>query len=82
MSQEKLTGLLQYLTCALVKNKDAVEIHAEETDSLLTLTLKVAQEDMGRIIGKGGKTAKAIRTLVKASCGRDEKRVVVEISED
>ena len=82
MSQEKLTSLLQYLTCALVKNKEAVEVRAEETDSLLTLTLKVAQEDMGRIIGKGGKTAKAIRTLVKASSGRDEKRVVVEISEE
>jgi len=79
MNPEKLTSLLQYLARSLVKNKDAVEVLAEESDSTVTLKLKVAEEDMGRVIGKGGKTAQAIRTLVKAAGGRSEKRVVVEI---
>ena len=79
MNPEKLTELLQYLARSLVTNKEAVEIHTEESDSTLALKLKVAEEDMGRVIGKGGKTAQAIRTLVKAASGRSEKKVVVEI---
>jgi len=81
MSQEQLTGLLHYLVRSLVSNKEEIEIQSEENDSTLTLKLKVAEEDMGRVIGKGGKTAQAIRTLVKAASGRDAKRVVVEILE-
>ena len=79
MNPEKLTELLQYLARSLVHNREAVEIHAEEGDSTLTLKLKVAEEDMGRVIGKGGKTAQAIRTLVKAAWGQSEKKVAVEI---
>jgi len=81
MSRERLMSLLEYLVRSLVKDKEAVQIQAEETETTLTLALRVAEEDMGRVIGKGGKTAKAIRTLVKAASDRDEKRVSVDILE-
>ena len=62
-------------------NEEAVQITTDETDNTVTLKLKVAEEDMGRVIGKGGKTAKAIRALVKAASDPRGKRVVVEIFE-
>ena len=81
MSHEKLTGLLEHLACSLAHSQDEVSVVTEETDNAIKLTLKVAQEDMGRVIGKGGKTAKAIRTVMKAASDPRGKRVVVEISE-
>lgn len=82
MSQENLIGLLQYLARSLVRDPNAVQITTEENETALTLTLKVAPEDMGRVIGKEGKTAKAIRSLMKAASERGGKKVVVEISEE
>jgi len=81
MCKERLSGLLEYLARMLAKNQDAIQVVAEESGDLLTLTLKVAEDDMGRVIGKEGKTAKAIRALMKAANNRRGKRVVVKIGD-
>ncbi len=60
-------------------NPDAVQVKAVEGERSTVLELKVAPEDMGKVIGKQGRIAKAIRTVVKAAATNSDKRVVVEI---
>ena len=74
--------LVLYLAKSLVINPDAVEIKESENDGASVLELKVAKEDLGRIIGKQGRTAKSIRTLLNAAAARDNRRVILEIVED
>jgi hypothetical protein len=71
--------LVEVLAKALVDNPEAVEVRQVEGEKSIILELKVAPEDMGKVIGKQGRIAKAIRTVVKAAAARDGKRVVVEI---
>lgn len=66
---------------AIVDDEDAVEIEPDENGSRLTLHVSVAQEDMGKIIGKRGRVATALRTLVKAAGGRDGYSATVEIDD-
>jgi predicted RNA-binding protein YlqC (UPF0109 family) len=73
--------LLLYTAKALVVNPDAVRVDEEERPNELVLKLHVADEDRGRVIGKGGKIARALRTLIKAAAGRDERKITVEIVE-
>ena len=73
--------LVQYLAKSLVNNPDAVEITESENDGTAVIELKVAKEDLGRIIGRQGRTAKSIRTLLNAAASRDNRRVVLEIVE-
>ncbi len=73
--------LIRYITCALVDNPEQVEVIIEEEDKLVRVGIKVAEEDMGKVIGKQGRIAKAIRTLAKASAARDGKRSQVDILE-
>lgn len=73
--------LIRYITCALVDNPEQVEINVEEEDKLVRVGIKVAEEDMGKVIGKQGRIAKAIRTLAKASAAREGKRSQVDILE-
>lgn len=73
--------LVQYLAKSLVSNPDAVEITESENDGAAVFELKVAKEDLGRIIGRQGRTAKSIRTLLNAAASRDNRRVVLEIVE-
>jgi len=74
--------LVQYLAKSLVNNPDAVEVKETEGETALVLELKVAKEDLGRIIGKQGHTAKSIRTLLNAAASRTNRRVVLEIVEE
>ena len=74
--------LVRYLAKSLVSNPDAVEIKETDNDGGSVIELKVAKEDLGRIIGKQGRTAKSIRTLVNAAASRNNRRVVLEIVED
>ena len=74
--------LVRYLVRALVSNPDAVEIMESENDGTSVIEIKVAKEDLGRIIGKQGRTAKSIRTLINAAALRDNRRVVLEIVEE
>lgn len=74
--------LVQYLAKSLVNNPDAVEVKETEGDTASVLELKVAKEDLGRIIGKQGRTAKSIRTIVNAAASRTNRKVVLEIVEE
>ena len=78
---QPMNDLVQYLAKALVRNPDAVEIKESSNDGAQVLELKVAKEDLGRIIGRQGRTAKSIRTLLNAAA-RDNRRVVLEIVEE
>jgi predicted RNA-binding protein YlqC (UPF0109 family) len=74
--------LVQYLAKSLVNNPDAVEVKETEGESATVLELKVAKEDLGRIIGKQGRTAKSIRTILNAAASRTNRKVVLEIVEE
>ncbi|MCL1862753.1 MAG: KH domain-containing protein [Defluviitaleaceae bacterium] len=63
----------------LVEQPEQVNVIEEENDGITTLRLKVAPDDMGKVIGKQGRIARAIRTLVKAAAINEEKKVNVEI---
>ena len=71
--------LLEYLARSLVDSPDAVEVNVVEDEQSLLLQLRVAQDDMGKVIGKQGRIAKALRTIVKAASVREAKKVMVEI---
>ena len=73
-----LKDLLEYLAKALVDSPDEVHVEATETDTVV-LELSVAKDDVGKVIGKQGRIARALRTIVKASAVRDGKRAIVEI---
>ena len=74
--------LVQYLAKSLVRNPDAVEVKETQTDDASVFELKVAKEDLGRIIGRQGRTAKSIRTLLNAAASRGNRKVVLEIVEE
>jgi len=71
--------LLESIARSLVDNPDDVSVREVEGERSLILELRVAEEDMGKVIGKQGRIAKAIRTVMKAAAMRNNKRVVVEI---
>lgn len=74
--------LVELLAKELVDDKDAVHVkEIEESNDLITIELKVASEDMGKVIGKQGKIAKAIRTIVKSMAIKENKKVNVKIIE-
>jgi uncharacterized protein len=74
--------LLVYLAQQLVDEPDQVEVEAfEEDDGTLVLELSVADDDYGKVIGRGGRTAQALRTVVKAAAVKDNRRVLVDIVE-
>jgi len=75
----QLENLLLMLARSLVEDPEAVEVSGTETDSRVDLELRVAPEDMGKIIGRGGRTIRAIRTVMKAASVKLEKRVNVEV---
>jgi uncharacterized protein len=74
-----MTDLLEFLTRALVEDPAAVSVEELEEDGDLVYEITVAEEDLGRVIGKGGRVANAIRTLAKAAAVRMERRVIVDI---
>ena len=74
--------LVQYLAKYLVTNPDAVEVKETEGETASVLELKVAKEDLGRIIGKQGRTAKSIRTILNAAASRTNRKIVLEIIEE
>jgi uncharacterized protein len=73
--------LIKYIAKALVDNPDQVEVHEIEGEQTSVLELKVAKEDLGKIIGKQGRTARAIRTILSAASTKIKKRSVLEILE-
>ncbi|MDY6012899.1 KH domain-containing protein [Clostridium sp.] len=71
--------LVEIIAKSLVDKPNEVKVNEIINDNSVTIELKVAPEDMGKVIGKQGRIAKAIRTVVKAAAIKEEKRVVVEI---
>lgn len=71
--------LLEVIARNLVDNPNAVTVSEVKGERSIILELKVAPEDMGKVIGKQGRIAKAIRTVVKAAAIHEDKRIVVEI---
>ncbi|WBW94810.1 KH domain-containing protein [Oceanirhabdus sp. W0125-5] len=71
--------LLEVIAKSLVDNPEMVEVNEVSGEQSIILELKVSQDDMGKVIGKQGRIAKAIRTVVKACAIKENKRVVVEI---
>ena len=72
--------LLDVLARSLVADPGAVQVNEiEEIDGEVVLELEVAEDDLGRVIGRGGRVANALRSVMKAAATREEKRVVVDI---
>lgn len=71
--------LVEVIAKGLVDNPDQVSVNEVEGNQSVIIELRVAPEDMGKVIGKQGRIAKAIRTVVKAAATKQNKRVIVEI---
>jgi uncharacterized protein len=71
--------LLEYLARGLVEHPDEVRVNEVEDDDATVLELSVADDDYGNIIGRGGRTAAALRTVVKTAAARSNRRVFVDI---
>lgn len=69
---------LKIIISNLVDNKDAVEITKKDSEKTTTFEVKVAKEDMGKVIGRQGKLAKSIRTVMKSVAAKEHKKVLVE----
>ena len=78
---DKVAELIKLIASSLVYKPDQVEIQEVSGDSTTVYELKVAQEDLGKIIGNQGKTAKAIRVLLGAAAAKEKRRAVLEIIE-
>ena len=74
-----MKDLVKVIAQALVDHPDEVVVTEKETEKAICIELHVAQEDMGNVIGKQGRIAKAIRTVVKAASSNEQKKVVVDI---
>ena len=75
-----MKDLVEYLAKALVDSPDQVRVNQREDEDTIIIELRVMSEDMGKVIGKQGRIAKSIRSLVKASASQDErKRIAVDI---
>jgi predicted RNA-binding protein YlqC (UPF0109 family) len=75
-----LVELLEYLARRLVDEPDAVRVEELEEDGDLVLRLYVAEGDVGKVIGRQGRIARALRTVVRAAAAREHRRVLVEIA--
>ena len=75
-----MEALLEYLVRSLVDEPDEVSVErVEEDDGTVVLELRVAEDDAGKVIGRGGRTVAALRTVVKAAAVRDGQRVLVDV---
>ena len=81
MSDTATADLVEYLARRLVERPDEVSVEEVEEDGALVIRLHVASDDLGRVIGRGGRIARALRTLVRAGGAHGDRRVVLEIVE-
>jgi len=78
---EQLTELIDYVARALVDEPEDVRVEAVEGDRAIILELTVAQSDLGKVIGRDGRTARAMRTLLSATSARMRRRAILDILE-
>ena len=76
-----MAEIVEYLARRLVDEPDAVRVERVERDDATVLQLWVAPDDVGKVIGRQGRIARALRTVVRASAARDERRLMLEIME-
>ncbi len=76
-----MAELLAYLAQRLVDDPSAVRVEEEERDDVLVLRLHVAKEDVGKVIGRQGRIARALRAIVRAGGARQRRRVILEIAD-
>lgn len=76
-----MKDLIKYIAQALVDNPEKVEVSEVQGEQTSVIELRVAKEDLGKVIGKQGKTAKAMRTILSAASAKIHKRTVLEIIE-
>ncbi len=76
-----MLDLIKYIVGQFAEDKEHVEYKVEETDEAINVTVLLSDSDMGKVIGRQGKIAKALRTLVRAATPRDSKKYNVEIRE-
>jgi predicted RNA-binding protein YlqC (UPF0109 family) len=81
MASASLKELVRFIAQSLVDQPDAVEVFESDEDGTTVLELEVAQEDLGKVIGKQGRTARAMRTVLSAASTKLKKRAVLEILE-
>ena len=79
--ENKINELIRYVVESFAGKKDVIEYKFEEKENAIEVTVLLDPDDMGKVIGKQGKIAKALRTLVRAATPRDSKRYFVEIKE-
>lgn len=76
-----MLDLIKYVVSTFAEKKDEVEYKVEEKENAIEVTVLLADSDMGKVIGKQGKIAKALRTLVKSATPRESKKYLIEIKE-
>ena len=76
-----MKDVLELIILNLVEDKDAVEIKETDNEKSILLEVKVSKNDMGKVIGKQGRLAKSIRTVMKSIAGKEHKKVIVEFVE-
>ena len=76
-----MLDLIKYIVETFAEDKEHVEYKVEETDEAINVTVVLSESDMGKVIGKQGKIAKALRTIVRSATPRDSKKYNVEIKE-
>jgi predicted RNA-binding protein YlqC (UPF0109 family) len=76
-----MKDLIEYIAKSLVDHPDEVQVRQSGSGSRVRLELSVSKEDMGRVIGKGGKVANSIRTLLRVAAERDGKQVTLDVVE-
>jgi uncharacterized protein len=80
MPAQRVQELLQYLTEGLVDEPEEVSVETfEEDDGTVVLELAVGKDDYGKVIGRGGQTVQALRTVVRAAAANEKRRVVIDI---
>ena len=79
VSVESMIALVEYITKNLVDEPNEVKLSTKEDEEAITIELSVAKHDMGKVIGKQGRIAKAIRTVVRAASVKSDKKFLVEI---
>ena len=79
VSVESMVALVEYITKNLVDEPNEVKLSTKEDEEAIAIGLSVAKDDMGKVIGKQGRIAKAIRTVVRAASVKSDKKFLVEI---
>jgi len=80
-SRQTIQAMIEYIATSLVENRSSVEVTESTKEDYIVMELSVRPEDLGKVIGKNGQTARAIRTLVNAAASRAGEKIIFEIKE-